>query len=390
MKKAKIMLVTDVFGWGGHERALKIKEHLSDEFDFDIVDAAGLHEFEQGSNKMFIPWKQLENMRARYFKRWTKKYINIGELLHWMEQPRPIKRDYDLYYLMFHTMLCWQEIKRIQYAGGKILSVVTGMPVVKETFLNDKEFHGDGAKAITTLCNRSVAIAANNKISLKDLKTYYDGPTYYIPRGVDTDVFVNKGYEVIIIPAKKDNRLFNHHPGGTIWPDMPEEYKEAYRRQQKQNNFACVFVGKAHSGKGLKRFIEPACKQLGIPLHVNEKNYTNALSKPQMCNMYNMGHVYVVASVTDGTPNPALEAAACGRPIISNPIGNMPEFIKNGKNGFLIGRDVGQIKDALIKLKENPGLAKEMSEAARQTVLDGWTWKHAMVRERKMLREILS
>jgi glycosyltransferase involved in cell wall biosynthesis len=33
-----------------------------------------------------------------------------------------------------------------------------------------------------------------------------------------------------------------------------------------------------------------------------------------------------------------LEAAACGRPIISNQIGNMPEFIKDGWNGFIVPR----------------------------------------------------
>ncbi len=68
----------------------------------------------------------------------------------------------------------------------------------------------------------------------------------------------------------------------------------------------------------------------------------------------------------------------------------MPEFIEDRKNGFLVGLNVEEYTDKLWWMRRNSEKAKKMGAAARQTVLDGWTWKHAMERERKMLREILS
>jgi glycosyltransferase involved in cell wall biosynthesis len=111
---------------------------------------------------------------------------------------------------------------------------------------------------------------------------------------------------------------------------------------------------------------------------------------------YNQGHVYIVASETDGTPNTALEAAACGRPIISNYVGNMPEFIKDGWNGFLIkgnhsdpGQMSKQYREKMNFLKRNPEKCREMGRNARKTVVENWTWEHSMKHEREALRKLL-
>ena len=152
-------------------------------------------------------------------------------------------------------------------------------------------------------------------------------------------------------------------------------------------------MGKKDSGKGL-HFLRSVCKDAGVLLTENQRNYTNALTKDEMRNFYNEGHVLLVASRSDGTPNPALEAAACGIPVITNRIGNMPEFIKDAKNGFFIDKGNPGVQRAeyvnkLMWMRKNPKKVKEMGESARQTVIKGWTWKHAMEYERKALRGIL-
>ena len=49
-----------------------------------------------------------------------------------------------------------------------------------------------------------------------------------------------------------------------------------------------------------------------------------------MAAWYDTGTVYVVASQFEGTPNPALEAASAGCVVVSTPVGNMPELIRDG------------------------------------------------------------
>ena len=361
--RKRILLVCDVKGWGGWERAENIKRYLSDEFDFDMMDSSEFKKWEEESDSSFISVEEINFILNRTQARFTKRMIPLPELLNFKKNKRTKDRPYDLYYLMFHTMLCAQDIKRVRYAGGKMFSVVTGAPVVKEVFDNER-YARNRHMAFKTLANESVGMGANNILSLNELAGLYDGPKYYIPRGVDPD----------------------------LWGNNPDSWDNLYR-DDGPKNFTALFCGKKDSGKGLKSVILPACQSdnLGpekVNLLINQRNYTNALTKPEMKNWYNQGHVYLVASETDGTPNPALEAAACGRPIISNYIGNMPEFIKDGWNGFLVGREPKQYRLKLKYLKENPDKCREMGENARKTVLENWTWEHSMEHERKALRDI--
>ena len=62
----------------------------------------------------------------------------------------------------------------------------------------------------------------------------------------------------------------------------------------------------------------------------------NNLSQQEMVDWYNTGQVLLCTSFTEGTPNVALEAAACGCMLITTPVGNMPELIRHEENGLLV------------------------------------------------------
>ena len=95
---------------------------------------------------------------------------------------------------------------------------------------------------------------------------------------------------------------------------------------------------------------------------------------------------YVCASQSEGTPNPALEALACGVPVISTPVGNMPEVLRDGENGLLVERDVQALARAMARLRgEDPA---PWRAAARASILDGWTWPQKVRRYEDMLRAL--
>ena len=343
--KKKILLICDVKGWGGWERGEKVKEYL-DEYDIDLMDTNNFSELEKRSSSKFIDIQRFETFQKTK-STWTKQIVNIDELTNFMRIKSNSIRKWDLYYLLFHTMLAYQQVRRMAYEGHCFISMVTGFPTIRALFQDDKNLFIECSK-------RGVAMLSNNLLSLEDLRNVYDGPTYYVPRGVDESIFK---------------------------PIKPIE-KNAH------NTFTACYVGKPVHEKGLENIIKPACNKAGVKLIINTRNYTNALSKDQMCNFYNQADVYIVASTIDGTPNPALEAAACGRPIISNRIGNMPEFIQNGENGFLVERKISEYVDRLVWMKKNFEKVVEMGKNARKTVEEGWTWKHSMEYERKALEDI--
>jgi glycosyltransferase involved in cell wall biosynthesis len=142
--------------------------------------------------------------------------------------------------------------------------------------------------------------------------------------------------------------------------------------------------------KGQKDFIYPAVKKAGANFISNVKNWSERKPHKDMWEIYQNMDCFIVASTEDGTPNPALEAAACGRPIISNRIGNMPEFIRDGYNGFLVDKNINAYVEKITYLKNNRDKLIEMGNNARKTVEEGWTWKIQSYNYRNMFREIFT
>lgn len=95
------------------------------------------------------------------------------------------------------------------------------------------------------------------------------------------------------------------------------------------------------------------------------------LSQQEMADWYNSGSVYVCASNTEGTPNTALEAAACGCAIVTTSVGNMPELIQHGVSGFFCGPTL----DSLERSIRLALIHRERWSAAMLEDIAGWDWK---------------
>jgi len=93
----------------------------------------------------------------------------------------------------------------------------------------------------------------------------------------------------------------------------------------------------------------------GFNLELNRvDSHGKVKSLAQMADWYRGGFAYVVFSESEGTPNPALECASMGIPLISTKVGNMPELIQHGKNSFLLeDRKVESLLENLTNLREN-------------------------------------
>ncbi len=75
---------------------------------------------------------------------------------------------------------------------------------------------------------------------------------------------------------------------------------------------------------------------------------------------------FILPSYTEGLPISILEAMVYGKPVLSTPIGGIPEIIEHGKTGFLFDAGDKEAMFSAIKLlSENRPLCKEMGEAAR-------------------------
>lgn len=169
---------------------------------------------------------------------------------------------------------------------------------------------------------------------------------YYCPNGVDSTVF-----------TAKDRKKFN------------------------SSNIVIGWVGKDRSAKNYL-VIRESLKVLKREHNINSKIVLlksglkgSMLNTSQMSNYYKEIDFYLCASWNEGTPNPALEAASSGVPIVSTKVGNMPELIIEGENGFFIEPTVDSIVERFVDLS-NISIEKytKISLDIRETVDNSWSW----------------
>lgn len=103
--------------------------------------------------------------------------------------------------------------------------------------------------------------------------------------------------------------------------------------------------------------------ELGIESHVTIPGWIGANERQRLLAS---STAFVLPSYHEGLPVAILEAMSAGIPVISSPVGGIPDAITNGVEGLLVpAGEIGQLTTALRQLLCNPQLAQAMGNAAR-------------------------
>lgn len=79
--------------------------------------------------------------------------------------------------------------------------------------------------------------------------------------------------------------------------------------------------------------------------------------------------VFVLPSLTEGTPMALLEAMSHGLPVIASKVGGVPDIVKSGTNGLLVRPgNAPEIADAIYMLYEDENLRLKLGREALATV----------------------
>jgi glycosyltransferase involved in cell wall biosynthesis len=83
--------------------------------------------------------------------------------------------------------------------------------------------------------------------------------------------------------------------------------------------------------------------------------------------LYAASHIAVLPSYREGLPKSLLEAAACGKPIVTTDVPGCREVVIQHETGFLVpAKNAGALAEALKELVESSELRVKMGRLGRQ------------------------
>lgn len=145
-----------------------------------------------------------------------------------------------------------------------------------------------------------------------------------------------------------------------------------------------VIVGKPKEGGRVAR----AITELGLSSVVR---HVSGVSDEELARLYSEAELAVVPSLYEGFSLPAIEAMACGAPLVATTGGALPEVVgESGRTCLLVPPgDPEALAAAIRRVLDDPALAERLSVEGRQRVLERFTWRCTAEKTAEQYREVL-
>lgn len=107
-------------------------------------------------------------------------------------------------------------------------------------------------------------------------------------------------------------------------------------------------------------------KSLGLGESVRLLGWVN---ETQRADILAKAHVFVLPSYNEALPMAMLEAMAAALPVISTPVGGIPEFVTDGREGYLVNPgDIDALCQAMSQLIESEAQRRMMGARSRDRI----------------------
>jgi glycosyltransferase involved in cell wall biosynthesis len=140
-----------------------------------------------------------------------------------------------------------------------------------------------------------------------------------------------------------------------------------------------LFVGDLHSRKRGRLLLEvfrervleasPACRLVVVGPEACEGpgvRYAGRLDEQALIEEYRKAWVYVMASSYEGFGVPAVEAMACGTPVVATPNAGIREIIQHNYNGLLA--EETELGETIVRILNDVPLRQRLAGNGRRTV----------------------
>ena len=208
--------------------------------------------------------------------------------------------------------------------------------------------------------------------------------------GLFTDTFFVLGDKVL--QDLRNLHLVNNENYHLVLPGVADQVrldKDKVRNELgiKGDSFVVGWLGRKVPIKRIDRILDLAeinpemtflIAGVGTPVL---ETYKNRFSNGKLSNVIEKGFatpaqiwsgsdVCLITSDNEGIPTSSIEAALYSIPVVSTDAGSIRDVVVDGTTGFICLSNIASLSDALRRLQNETGLAKEMGSKARKLALD--------------------
>ncbi len=209
-----------------------------------------------------------------------------------------------------------------------------------------------------------VTVSESSRADIADQMGVAPDRMTVVPVGVDHTVFKPRP-EVTPVPGRLMVTSSSDVPMKGLVPLL-----EAVAKLRTERRVELTVIGRPRAGGRVDRAIE----RLGLRGAVR---CVSGISDDDLARQYGEAEVAVVPSLYEGFSLPAVEAMACGAPLVATTGGALPEVVgSEGETGLLVPpNDPGALAAAIARLLDDPELRARLGQAGRQRVLHRFTWQ---------------
>lgn len=153
---------------------------------------------------------------------------------------------------------------------------------------------------------------------------------------------------------------------------------------------ACARVPGARlvlAGDGPERErLEARAAELGADV-----TFLGAVGHDRVAGLYAEADVFCLPSFAEGVPTVLMEAMAMEVPVVATAIMGVPELVEDGRSGLLVPpARADRLAEALIRILDDPELARRLGRAGREKVLADYERGGAVAALHAVLRPLLT
>ena len=111
----------------------------------------------------------------------------------------------------------------------------------------------------------------------------------------------------------------------------------------------------------------------------------------ELVRLYNRAALVAVPSRYEGFGLPAVEAMACGTPVVATRAGALPEVLATGGGGLLVERDDPvSLAEGMGRLLADDGLREDLGARGRERVVAAYAWPRVAAATAEVYAEVLA